>query len=126
MPEFYFHGKTWEDIKKLSLGEFSMLLPARERRAIKRGFRKDAKILLEEIKREPTKFHRTKNREIVIIPEMVGAKLGVYSGKEFVLVDIKPEMLGHRIGEFVLTRRQVKHSAPGFGATRSSKYIPLK
>ncbi len=56
----------------------------------------------------------------------VGIKIGVYSGKEYVPLEIKPEMLGHRLGEFVMTRKQVKHSAPGFGATRSSKFVPLK
>jgi len=63
---------------------------------------------------------------MVIIPEMVGAKLGVYNGKEFVSLEIKDYMIGHRLGEFILTRKQVKHSAPGFGATRSSKFVPLK
>jgi small subunit ribosomal protein S19 len=50
----------------------------------------------------------------------------VHNGKEYVPVEITAEKLGHRLGEFALTRKQVKHSAPGFGATRSSKYIPLK
>ena len=63
---------------------------------------------------------------MVIIPEMVGVKLGVYNGKEFVSLEIKEYMVGHRIGEFVLTRKQVKHSSPGFGATKSSKFVPLK
>jgi small subunit ribosomal protein S19 len=63
---------------------------------------------------------------MVIIPEMVGVKIGIHNGKEYVSVDIKPEMLGHRLGEFAMTRKPVKHSSPGFGATRSSKFVPLK
>jgi len=57
---------------------------------------------------------------------MVGAKLGVHNGKDWVTVDITPEMIGHRTGEFALTRRRVKHSAPGIGASRSSKFVSIK
>ena len=50
----------------------------------------------------------------------------IYNGKEFQRVDIKPNMIGHYLGEFALTRGKVKHTGPGVGATRSSKYMPLK
>jgi small subunit ribosomal protein S19 len=63
---------------------------------------------------------------MVILPEMVDIKFGIYSGKEFKTVEINPEMIGHRLGEFALTRERVMHSAPGVGATRGSKHIPLK
>lgn len=126
MPKFTYRGKGWEEIKKMSLEEFRKLLPSRERRALKRGFDEIQKKLLEKIRKNRNKFHRTKLREMVIIPEMVGIKIGVYNGKEYVPIEIRPEMLGHRLGEFALTRKPVKHSAPGFGATRSSKYVPLK
>ena len=127
MPgKFTFRGKEIEEIQKLNLEEFSKLLTSRERRAIKRGFTNPEKNLLLSIRENPGKYHKTHSREMVIIPEMVGKKIGVHSGKEFVSLDIKPEMIGHRLGEFVLTRRMVKHSAPGFGATKSSKYVPLK
>jgi len=110
----------------MSLGEFSQLLTARERRSLKRGLTDREKKLLEGIRKHPDKFHRTHERQMIILPEMLGAKIGVYNGKEYIPLEIKPEMLGHRLGEFVLTRKQVKHSAPGFGATRSSKFVPLK
>ncbi len=126
MPKFEFRGKSLEDIQKLSLEEFRELLTSRERRALKKGFTEKQKKLLEKIVSNPGKFHRTKSRELVIIPQLLGIKLGVYNGKEYVTLEIKPEMLGHRLGEFVLTRKEVRHSAPGFGATRSSKFVPLK
>jgi len=44
----------------------------------------------------------------------------------FKTVTIVPEMIGHYLGEFALTRKQVKHSAPGVGATKSSLYVPLR
>jgi small subunit ribosomal protein S19 len=126
MPKFIYKGKDFEDIRKISLEEFSRLVPARERRTLKRGFTENQKKLLKKIRENPKKFHRTKCRDMLIIPELIGTKIGVYDGKEYKPIEIIPEMLGHRLGEFALTRKQVKHSAPGFGATRSSKYIPLK
>ena len=50
----------------------------------------------------------------------------VHNGKEFVIVNITPEMIGHYIGEFALTRKKVAHHAPGIGATRSSASLSVK
>lgn len=126
MPKFVYKGKTFEEIQGMKTDEVMKLFPARSRRSLKRGLTEMQKKLLENIRREPKKFHKTHVRDMVILPEMVGVKIGVHNGKEFVALEIRPEMIGHRISEFVLTRKPVKHSAPGFGATRSSKYIPLK
>ncbi len=126
MAKFEFRGKSFEAIKEMNLEEFSMMLKSRQRRSLKRGLTEKQKKLLEKIRKNPKKFHRTMSRDMIILPEMVGVRIGVHSGKEYVALDIKPEMLGHRLGEFVMTRKTVKHSAPGFGATRSSKFVPLK
>lgn len=126
MPKYVFRGKELEEIRKMSLKEFSQLLKSRQRRALKRGLTENQKKLLERVRKNPSKFHRTKCREMIILPEMVGTKIGVHNGKEYVSVDIIPEMLGYRLGEFAMTRRRIQHSAPGFGATRSSKFVPLK
>lgn len=122
---FMFRGKTLEELQKLSLEEFSKLIPSRQRRSLLRGFTIQQKKLLERL-RKKNKAQKTHVRDMVIIPEMVGKKILVYSGKEWVQVEIKAEMLGHRLGEFSQTRRKVMHSAPGVGATRSSKFMPLK
>ncbi|MBL7160370.1 MAG: 30S ribosomal protein S19 [Candidatus Aenigmarchaeota archaeon] len=126
MPKFIFRGKTWEEIQDMDLKEFLEIMDSRQRRSLKRGFTDAQKALLRNIQADRKKFHRTKSRQMIIIPEMVGVRIGVHSGKEYVPLDVKPEMLGRRLGEFVPTRRMVKHSAPGFGATKSSKFIPLK
>ena len=63
---------------------------------------------------------------MIILPEMIGKTIKVHSGKEFVPVIIIEEMIGHCLGEFVLTRRRVEHSAPGIGATRSSAALSVK
>jgi small subunit ribosomal protein S19 len=69
---------------------------------------------------------KTHVRDMIILPEMVGLTIFVHNGKEFVPVEIKPEMIGHYLGEFAITNKPVKHGTPGIGASRSSMYVPLK
>jgi small subunit ribosomal protein S19 len=69
---------------------------------------------------------KTHVRDLVILPEMVGTKILVHNGKEFLPVVIKPEMIGHYLGEFAITNKPVRHGTPGIGASRSSMYVPLK
>jgi len=131
--KFTFRGYTLEELQKLSLDEFAGLLQSRQRRSLLRGLQPRHKKLLEHVravrgqqKGGKEAVIRTHCREMVILPEMVGLKFGVYNGKEFLVVEAKPEMIGHRLGEFSLTRKKVTHGTPGIGATRSSLYVPLK
>ena len=126
MVKYQFRGKQLEELEKMTYEDVGKILRSRQRRTLKRGMRKPHKMLLEKIKKNRDKFHRTKSRDIIITPEFFGVRLGVYNGKEYSALDIKPEMLGFRLGEFVQTRKPVKHSSPGFGATKSSKFVPLK
>jgi len=130
---FHYRGYTLEQLKKMNMDQFIQLLPARARRSLKRGLPPRQKKLLERLrrayrakKRGKDLLTRTHVRDMICFPEMVGLKIGVYNGKTFEVVDIKPEMIGHYLGEFSLTRRRVQHGSPGIGATRSSKYVPLK
>lgn len=130
---FKYRGHTLEELRKMNMDQFIQLLPARARRSLKRGLPPRQKKLLERLrrayrakKRGKDLLTRTHVRDMIIFPEMVGLKIGVYNGKEFVRVEIKPEMISHYLGEFSLTRRRVQHGSPGIGATRSSKYVPLK
>jgi small subunit ribosomal protein S19 len=126
MPrEFLYRGRSWDQLAAMSLTEFMALLASRERRALKRGFTRQEQALLEKIRAGKAKL-RTHAREMVIIPEMVGKTISVYTGKEFAPVAVAKEMLGHRLGEFALTRRRVQHSAPGIGATRSSAALSVR
>ncbi|MEM2192474.1 MAG: 30S ribosomal protein S19 [Candidatus Hadarchaeales archaeon] len=135
MPKkFTYRGYTIEELQKLSLEEFAKLLPSKQRRSLIRMFIKNTsprhKKLLEKIRKAKREGRekpiRTHLRDMIILPEMVGMKFGVHNGKEFVVVEIVPEMIGHRLGEFSQTRKRVIHGAPGIGATRSSLYVPLK
>src|SRR3989344_2025341 len=118
-------GRNQDELKKIELKEFALLITARERRKINRGFTLMEKALIKNIEKNVTRL-RTHCRDMVIIPLMIGKTIHVFNGKEFVQVLINHEMLGHRLGEFTLTRKGVKHSAPGVGATRSSAAISVK
>ncbi|KAM0924617.1 hypothetical protein ACQ4PT_004590 [Festuca glaucescens] len=74
-------------------------------------------------KPEPVRTHL---RNMIIMPEMIGSLVGIYNGKMFNQVEIKPEMIGHYLAEFSLSYKPVKHGRPGIGATHSSRFIPLK
>ncbi|MCS7095584.1 MAG: 30S ribosomal protein S19 [Nitrososphaerota archaeon] len=134
MPkEFTYRGYTLDQLQGMSMDEFITLLPSRQRRSLIRGLSPEQRILLEKIRRAKEALTRgekltlkTHCRDMVILPEMVGVTVLVHNGKEFVPVEIKPEMIGHYLGEFAITNKPVKHGTPGIGATRSSMYVPLK
>ena len=52
---------------------------------------------------------KTWSRASEISPEMVGFTFGIHNGKNFIEVTIREEMVGHRLGEFSLTRKFVRH-----------------
>ena len=125
--EFKYYGLTLEELQKLSIDELLPLLPSRARRTLKRGLTKGQDKFLNDIKKvKQGDAIKTHCRNMIILPEFVGHKIDVYNGSDFQRVDIQPEMVGHYLGEFALTRKKVKHTGPGVGATRSSKYMPLK
>lgn len=124
--EFTYRGHTLNELKNMSLDELKDVLPARARRTLRRGLNEEEKRLLEKVEKKDKDVYRTHRREMIILPEFVGKKFAIHDGEKFKSVKIEPEMIGHYLGEFALTRKQVEHSGPGIGATRSSKYIPLK
>ena len=125
--EFAFHGLSVEELQKLTIDELLPLLPSRMRRTLKRGLTVKQDKLLNDIKEaNPGDTIRTHCRDMIILPSFIGHTIQTYNGKEFQRVDIEPEMIGHYLGEFALTRGKVKHTGPGVGATRSSKFMPLK
>ena len=125
--EFKFHGVSLEELKKLSLEELLPLLPSRIRRTLKRGLSKEQNKLLQDVKNaKEGDVIKTHCRDMIILPEFIDHIILVYNGNEFQRLNIQPQMIGHYLGEFALTRKRVKHTGPGVGATRSSKFMPLK
>nr|AOZ56008.1 ribosomal protein S19 [uncultured korarchaeote] len=129
IPQTY-KGHTIEELKRMPMDELVKILPARIRRSLLRGLHPENRKLLEKIRtmqeRGIQKPIRTHRRDMPILPEMVGMVFQVYNGREWIEVTITPEMIGHYLGEFAPTTKIVQHGRPGKGATRSSKYLPLK
>ncbi|WP_435068631.1 30S ribosomal protein S19 [Haloplanus sp. C73] len=129
--EFTYRGHTLDELQSMSLDEVAELLPARQRRTITRGLTAEQEKLLEaareageeETANDPLRTHL---RDMPIVPEFVGLTFSVYNGQAFQRVEVEPEMIGHYLGEFQLTRTSVEHGQAGIGATRSSKFVPLK
>jgi small subunit ribosomal protein S19 len=134
MPkEFSYRGHSLNSLTGMSMDEFINLLPSRQRRSLQRGLTPEQRILLEKLREAKEEQKQGKEasikthvRDLIILPEMVGVKIQVHNGKEFVAMEIKPEMIGHYLGEFAITNKPVRHGTPGIGASRSSMYVPLK
>lgn len=129
--EYTYMGKTLHELQALSLEDFAKVTTASARRSIVRGLDKQ---MLEKITDAHTqskagkqpKAIRTHLRHFVIVPQMVGLKFQIYKGNSFENLDIQPEMMGHRLGEYVMTRKQVKHGKAGIGSTKSSSAVTAK
>ena len=136
--EFTYRGFTLEELQAMPLfppeeepdAECVMMhLPSRARRSLHRmhyddNAEENVKLLDRIAVAEGTV--RTHRRDMVVLPSFVGKTISIYNGRQFQPIEIKPEMIGHYLGEFAMTRRSVTHSGPGVGATRSSKHVPLK
>jgi len=130
VKEFAYRGMAHEELENLSLEKLFQLFTARQRRSLTRGITDNKRKLIEEIKAakagRSTVPIKTHVRDLIVLPYMGGVTVNVCSGKEFVPVGIVEEMIGHYLGEYVITNKRVQHGAPGVGASRSSLYVPLK
>lgn len=123
--EFTYRGHNIAELRKMDLNKVAELLPARQRRKIKREFGQEHQKMLDDIKAGEKKI-KTHLRDMIILPEMVGVTFEIHNGKEWKSFEATAEMVGHYLGEFALTRKPVSHGSAGIGATRGSKYVPLK
>jgi len=127
--EILYRGKKLEELQQVQYSELANLLKARARRALLRGLTEQQKKLLVKVKAtqlgkgKPIKTHC---RDMIILPEMVGHMFHVYSGQKFTPIVPTIEMIGRYLGEFVQTRKEVSHKAPGVGATRGTKHASVK
>ena len=80
-------------------------------RSIKKGINIDEKLLKKIAGKNPlqTPTIKTWKRACQIAPEFVGFTFGVYNGKSHIEVLVTEDMVGHRLGEFALTRKFVRH-----------------
>ena len=132
--KFMFRGMDLDKLLDLSHEELMNVVCARQRRRFSRGLKRKPMALIKRLRKakkeaapmEKPDLIKTHLRNMIVVPEMVGSMVGVYNGKEFNNVEIKPEMIGHYLGEFSITYHPVQHGRPGIGATNSSRFIPLK
>jgi len=129
--EFAYRGHSLDELQEMDLERVAELLPARQRRTITRGLDSEQRKLLETARdrteegtaNDPIRTHL---RDMPVLPDFVGLTFAVYNGQGFERVEVDPKMIGHYLGEFQLTRTSVEHGQAGIGATRSSKFVPLK
>ncbi len=134
MPVFTYKGYTIEELQKMSIEELAKIVPARIRRTLLRrlkyGWPKQWEELIKKcLLAKQGKYKgkiKTHARDMIILPFMVGLTIYVHNGKEYVPVQIKPEMVFHRLGEFAYTTKRVQHGAPGVGASKSTKHLSVK
>ncbi|KAH0613948.1 uncharacterized protein H6S33_005834 [Morchella sextelata] len=127
--KFSYRGVDLDQLLDLSSEELRDLVHARARRRFNRGLKRKPMGLIKKLRKakkeakpnEKPDLVKTHLRDMIIVPEMIGSVIGIYSGKEFNQVEIKPEMVGFYLGD-----KPVKHGRPGIGATHSSRFIPLK
>lgn len=112
--------------------QFVDLVHARARRRFQRGLKRRPMGLIKKLRaakkaappNEKPAVVKTHLRDMIIVPEMIGSVIGIYNGKVFNSVEIKPEMTGHYLAEFSISYKPVKHGRPGIGATHcESKFI---
>ena len=134
--KFQYRGVDLDNLLDLDYAQLTEMFNARQRRRFRRGISfkyNQLKKKLLAAKREcakkgphekptPVKTHL---RNMIVLPDMIGSIVAVYNGKHFNIVEVKPAMVGHYLGEFSITYKPVSHGRPGIGSTTASAYIPL-
>lgn len=95
----------------LSSEQLRDVVHARARRRFNRGLKRKPMGLIKKLRKakqeakpnEKPDLVKTHLRNMIIVPEMIGSVVGIYSGKEFNQVEIKPEMVGHYLAEFSIS-----------------------
>ena len=134
LKKYTFRGKDIDDLMGLSEEKLLELFKSRQRRKFNRGLKHKFSRLIMKIRKSKKNVQpgekppavKTHLRNAVIMPEMVGAVLGIHNGKEFTTVEIKFDMIGRYLGEFALTYKMTSHGKPGVGATKGSQHADLK
>uniref|UniRef100_U5EWD2 40S ribosomal protein S15 n=1 Tax=Corethrella appendiculata TaxID=1370023 RepID=U5EWD2_9DIPT len=132
--KFTYRGVDLDQLLDMKHDLLMELMHSRAKRRFQRGLKRKPMALIKKLRKakkeappdEKPAIVKTHLRNMIVVPEMVGSIVGIYNGKTFFQVEIRPEMIGHYLGEFALTYKPVKHGRPGIGATHSSRFIPLK
>mmetsp|Transcript_3132 Transcript_3132/g.5011 ORF Transcript_3132/g.5011 Transcript_3132/m.5011 type:complete len:157 (+) Transcript_3132:60-530(+) len=133
--KFSWRGVDLANLFDLTNEQLMKLLHARARRRFThRGLSRKPMALMKKLRKakkaaavdgSKPEVVKTHLRNTIIVPEMIGSVVGVYNGKSFTAVEVKPEMLGHYIGEFSITYKPVAHGRPGMMSGAAARFIPL-
>jgi len=126
-----YRGKMADELSTMSVSDSLPMLTSRARRTLTRVAKNKSLQVKKFMKKvaamkDKAKVIRTQVREAVIVPEWLGRTFAVHNGKDWKNVHVSVDKLGYRLGDFAHTTGRVLHSGPGVGATRGSKFIPLK
>ncbi|OLL23360.1 40S ribosomal protein S15 [Neolecta irregularis DAH-3] len=132
--KFSYRGVPLDNLLDMSAEQLTSLVHCRARRRFQRGLKRKPMGLIKKLRKAKSaaapgskpETVKTHLRDMIIVPEMIGSVIGIYNGKTFNQVEIKPEMVAHYLAEFSISYKPVKHGRPGIGATHSSRFIPLK
>merc|ERR1712187_481235 len=114
-----YRGYEMENLISLTKEEIMLLLTARMRRRLNRGLKRPHRNFLAKVKKSLKAIHgmtgvkpkiiKTHLRNMPILPDLIGAQIGCHNGRGFVLVEVKPGMVGNYLGEHAITYKPVKH-----------------
>lgn len=95
-------------------------------RSLKKGPYVDAKLMKKvgKLRAGDKTVIKTWARASTITPEMVGFTIAVHNGKDFIPVRIVENMVGHKLGEFSLTRKFARHGGKVADAKASTPAAP--
>ncbi|CDR98730.1 hypothetical protein [Sporisorium scitamineum] len=131
--KFTYRGIELDALLDMSNEDFMQLVHARARRKFQRGLKRKPMGLIKRLRKakaeappnEKPATVKTHLRDMIVVPEMIGSMIGIYTGRFFVNTEIKPEMVGHYLGEFAMTYIPTRHGAKGKGAT-VDRFLPIR
>merc|ERR1712002_771100 len=105
--KFTYRGVDLDQLLDMSNEGLMELFTCRIRRKFSRGLKRKPMALIKKLRKkkkeapvnEKPDVVKTHLRNMIVVPEMTGSIVGVYNGKVFTQVEIKPEMIGHYLGE---------------------------
>ena len=113
--KYTYRGVDLDQLLDMNNEGLMELFTCRIRRKFNRGLKRKPMALIKKLRKkkkecpvnEKPDVVKTHLRNMIVVPEMTGSIVGVYNGKVFTQVEIKPEMIGHYLGEFSISYKVI-------------------
>ena len=113
--KYTYRGVDLDQLLDMNNEGLMELFTCRIRRTFTRGIKRKPMALIKKLRKkkkecpvnEKPDVVKTHLRNMIVVPEMTGSIVGVYNGKVFTQVEIKPEMIGHYLGEFSISYKVI-------------------